>query len=399
MGNQNGSQNAPPMNTNQGVSNQNQNQVNNNNGNNQVSQVNNPNTMATLKTNVAIASKKAWNKTKEWGGKAVRESKKLANQTDNIPDLMVLANQELINHIQMRRDTSKKIDKQNKFFDSFKNPKGIVYVTGWSVGIVTFGGSYRRGFMMKRFDNGQWSLPFAIQEFEGSAGFQFKATIDAMWYVIKTENEMKSFTDANNIKLGAGAQLALGNAGLTSQADATVSTQSIKHEQIEEKASTNASIGSAKGVAVGASVHAGTFQGFKKANDSFYQKDVTKQDVLNCSIASQDAIRLLAGHPNMPQIKQQHLQIAYTFVQTLNDLITIENQQEGTIGRPNNGNGIGFGGNNNNNNIAVQSNVQSNIQQRQQIQYQPPSQQQVQQYHQQQQQQQQQWTQEQVFST
>lgn len=297
------------------------------------------NTVSTLKSNVGSALKKTWIKSKEVTSKAVESSKRLANRTDNLPELLILANEELVNHIKIRKDTNMKVDKNSKYFDSFKNCLGIIYVTGWSVGIGTFGGSYRRGIMMQRMDDGTWSLPYGIQEFEGSAGLQLKATIDSMFYVIKNKNEMKAFADHNNIKLGAGAQLALGNAGLTTQADVTLSKESVSNtEDIEEKASKNASIGSAKGFAIGASVHGGTFQGFKKANSKFYCLDFKKQEILNTSIQSQHAFNLLAGHPNMPQFKKDNLAIIQQFANTLNELINVENQQEGTIGYSNNNN-------------------------------------------------------------
>ena len=293
---------------------------------------NQQNTVETLKTNVGAALHKGWVIGKAATSTAIDHSKRLANRTKNIPELLLLANEELQNHIQIRHDTNIKFDSKSKYFDSFRNPCGIVYVTGWSVGLGTFGGSYRRGFMMKRFDNGEWSLPFAIQEFEGSAGLQLKATIDNMWYVIKNKEEMKAFTDGNNVKLGAGAQLALGNAGLTTQADVTMSKDSVtKNEAIEEKGSTNASVGSAKGFAIGASIHGGTFQGYKKANRKFYCKDVKKLEILNATLTSKDAFDLIAGHPNMPDVKKQNLQIIQQFAQSLNQLIMIENQREGVV--------------------------------------------------------------------
>ena len=279
----------------------------NSNDNNQL------NTASTLKTNVGAAFHKA-----------IDHSKRLANVTDNIPELVSLANEELHKHIQIRKDTHIKVDSKSKFFDSFRNPRGVVYVTGLSVGLGTFGGSYRRGFIMKRFENGKWSLPFAIQEFEGSAGLQLKATIDNIWYVIKNEDEMKAFTDGKNIKLGAGAQAALVN-GLTTQADVTMSKDSVSENKDAEKTSTNASVGSAKGFALGASVHGGTFQGYKKANNKFYCKDAKKLEILNAPLTSKDAYDLIAGHSY--DVKKHNIEVIQQFVKSLNQLIK-ENQKK-----------------------------------------------------------------------
>ena len=141
------------------------------------------------------------------------------------------------------------------------------------------GGSYGRGVVIRRLNDGNWSLPLAIQEIEGSVGWQLNVSRTKTFYVLKNDMAVKNFQQKENVKLGGKGFAAIGNLGIQAQGDVTASKESLTTTTNDAKdiAATNASIGSAKGVAFGVNVNAGTFQPCKKINEATYDNlDIKK---------------------------------------------------------------------------------------------------------------------------
>ena len=67
---------------------------------------------------------------------------------------------------------------------------------------------------MKRFNDGNWSLPLAIQEIEGNVGWQLNVSRSKTFYVLKNEQAIKNFQQKQNAKLGGKGFAAIGNLGM-----------------------------------------------------------------------------------------------------------------------------------------------------------------------------------------
>ena len=163
-------------------------------------------------------------------------------------------------------------------FVDLRNCVGIVFVASFNVAF-TVGGSYGRGIVMKRIGDGNWSLPLAIQEIEGSIGWQLSVSRTKSFYVLKNEMAVKNFQQKENVKLGGKGFAAIDNKGIEAQGNVKASKESLTTTTNDAKdiAATNASVGNAKGVAIGVNVSAGTFEPCKKINEATYSNfDIKK---------------------------------------------------------------------------------------------------------------------------
>ena len=154
-----------------------------------------------------------------------------------------------------------------------RNCVGIVFVASFNVAF-TVGCSYGLGIVMKRIGDGNWSLPLAIQEIEGSIGWQLSVSRTKSFYVLKNEMAVKNFQQKENVKLGGKGFAAIDNKGIEAQGNVKASKESLTTTTNDAKdiAATNASAGNAKGVAIAirVNVSAGTFQPCKKINEATY---------------------------------------------------------------------------------------------------------------------------------
>jgi lipid-binding SYLF domain-containing protein len=143
----------------------------------------------------------------------------------------------------------------------------VVVIPGMKKAAFVFGGEYGRGGMSCRTGNG-WSAPLFMQLAKGSWGLQIGAEEVDLVLLVMNRRGIESLLD-NKVSLGADASIAAGPVGRTGRA----STDLALRAQI-------LSYSRSRGVFAGIDLSGGVLRPDADANQAFYRKTVTANEVL-----------------------------------------------------------------------------------------------------------------------
>ena len=140
------------------------------------------------------------------------------------------------------------------------------------------GGSYGRGFIMKRISNNNWSFPLAIQEIETNVGWQLNISRSKIFYILNNKESINNFKIMENFKLGGKGFVSLPNIiGIQAQGDLKTNKNIINGGNIKNiknnyknEIHTNLDLSNLKGIAFGANINIGTYQLCNNINNNTY---------------------------------------------------------------------------------------------------------------------------------
>jgi len=155
-----------------------------------------------------------------------------------------------------------------------KNAQGIAVIPGVIKAGFVVGGSYGRGLLTVRGENGRWGQPIFLKLFAGSLGWQIGAQSTDVVLVFKTRRSVEGLINGT-FTLGADAAVAAGPVGRRGEAATDVD---LKAEIVSYSRS--------RGLFAGVSLEGAKLDVDRDANTEFYGKPVRPREIMDGSVAA-----------------------------------------------------------------------------------------------------------------
>lgn len=148
-----------------------------------------------------------------------------------------------------------------------RDARGLAIITALKVGFIV-SGEGGKGLVVARHGKKGWSGPSAIGTGGVGVGFQAGAQVSELVIVLNTEEAVKAFSRGGNVKLGADLSVAAGPIGRDLNAGVTPVAAVYTYSR-------------SQGLFAGVSLEGTVIATRTDANEQFYGKSVTPEQILS----------------------------------------------------------------------------------------------------------------------
>jgi SH3 domain-containing YSC84-like protein 1 len=161
-----------------------------------------------------------------------------------------------------------------------RRARGLAIISVVKVGFI-FSGKAGEGVVVARTNRG-WSGPSFIGTGGAGWGPQIGAQVTDFVIVLNNERAVRAFSKGGNITLGADASVAAGPVGRTAEADVTPRAAIYTYSK-------------SKGLFIGASLEGAVIGTRKDANERYYRRAVTADEILHGRVTAPTGAANLRG--------------------------------------------------------------------------------------------------------
>lgn len=151
-----------------------------------------------------------------------------------------------------------------------RHAKGLAIISVVKAGFI-FSGKAGEGVVVARTEHG-WSGPSFVGTGGAGWGLQIGAQVTDFIIVLNNDAAVRAFAKGGNVTLGADASVAAGPVGRAAEADVTPKAAIYTYSK-------------SKGLFVGVSLEGAVIGTRKEANDRYYGRPVTANDILHGRVA------------------------------------------------------------------------------------------------------------------
>jgi lipid-binding SYLF domain-containing protein len=152
-----------------------------------------------------------------------------------------------------------------------RHAKGLAIISVVKAGFI-FSGKAGEGVVVARTEHG-WSGPSFVGTGGAGWGLQIGAQVTEFVVVLNNDAAVRAFAKGGNVTLGADASVAAGPVGRAAEADVTPKAAIYTYSK-------------SKGLFVGVSLEGAVIGTRKDANNRYYGRPVTANDILNGRVAA-----------------------------------------------------------------------------------------------------------------
>jgi lipid-binding SYLF domain-containing protein len=152
-----------------------------------------------------------------------------------------------------------------------RHAKGLAIISVVKAGFI-FSGKAGEGVVVARTEHG-WSGPSFVGTGGAGWGLQIGAQVTEFVVVLNNDAAVRAFAKGGNVTLGADASVAAGPVGRAAEADVTPRAAIYTYSK-------------SKGLFVGVSLEGAVIGTRKDANNRYYGRPVTANDILNGRVAA-----------------------------------------------------------------------------------------------------------------
>jgi lipid-binding SYLF domain-containing protein len=157
--------------------------------------------------------------------------------------------------------------------------EAIAVIPHMMKGAFGIGGTYGKGLVSQRMDNGQWSAPAFITIGGGSFGAQLGASATDLVLVFTDRNALNLLEKGNDLKLGADASVAAGPVGRSAEAGTNLNLAGVL------------SYSRTKGAFAGVALDGSILHMDKDTNAKVYGSSADAREILNGNVAMNSTVQ------------------------------------------------------------------------------------------------------------